>query len=176
MNLFKPKTLKELNDAFFSWLEEGYNHKPHSAHKGLSPAIVFAEDSRKLRFATPEELWEAFLWEETRRVDKTGCVKLNGLVFDVGPELVGKHVDLRFDPFDMDEIEVWFNGGKVKTAKELDLSKRHPLLGPVQKKEEAKSSSKGSRYLKALQEKEKVRLRRIQGAVLFHKLSGDGDV
>jgi putative transposase len=109
-------------------------------------------------------------------VDKTGCVKLNGLVFDVGPELVGKHVDLRFDPFDMDEIEVWFNGGKVKTAKELDLSKRHPLLGPVQKKEEAKSSSKGSMYLKALQEKEKVRLRRIQGAVLFHKLSGDGDV
>jgi hypothetical protein len=55
----------------------------------------------------------------------------------------------------MDEIEVWFNGGKVKTAKELDLSKRHPLLGPVQKKEEAKSSSKGSRYLKALQEKKR---------------------
>ena len=83
---------------------------------------------------------------------------------------------LRFDPFDMDEIEVCFNGGKVKTAKELDLSKRQPLLGPVQKKVEAKSSSKGSRYLKALQDKEKDRLRRLQGAGLFHKLSGAGDM
>ena len=45
MNLFKPKTLKELNDDFFVWLEEGYIHKPHSALKGLSPAIFFAEDS-----------------------------------------------------------------------------------------------------------------------------------
>ena len=90
------------------------------------------------------------------------------MVFDVGPELVGKHVDLRFTPFDMDEIEVWIKGGKVKTANELDLSKRHPLLGPVQKKEEAKSRSKGSRNLKALQEKAQVRLRRIQGAVRFH--------
>ena len=54
------------------------------------------------------------------------------MVFEVGPELVGKQVDLRIDPFDMEEIEVWINGGKVKTAKELDLSKRHPLLGPGQ--------------------------------------------
>ena len=61
----------------------------------------------------------------------------------------------RFDPFDMDEIEVWFNGGKVKTAKELDLRRGTHYWGLVQKKEEAKSSSKGSRYLKALQEKEK---------------------
>lgn len=38
----------------------------------------FAGDSRKLRFVAPEELRDAFLWEETRKVDKTGCVKLNG--------------------------------------------------------------------------------------------------
>ena len=98
------------------------------------------------------------------------------MVVDVGPELVGKLEDVSFDPCGRDESGVWFNGGKVKPAKELDLSKRHTLLGPVQKKEEAKSSSKGSRYLKALQEKEQVRLRLNQGAVLFHKLSGDGDV
>ena len=54
MNLIKPKSLKELNDAFYSLLDEGYYHKPLSALKGLSPAIVFAEDARILRFATPE--------------------------------------------------------------------------------------------------------------------------
>jgi hypothetical protein len=26
-------------------------------------------------------------------------------------------VDVRFDPFDMGEVEVWFNGEKVETAK-----------------------------------------------------------
>ena len=68
------------------------------------------------------KLWEAFLWEETRRVDKTGCVKLNGLVFDVGPEFVGKHVDLRFDPFDMGEIEVWFNTNTSNASTPESLS------------------------------------------------------
>ena len=28
-----------------------------------------------------------------------------------------KYVDVRFDPFDMGEVEVWFNGEKVETAK-----------------------------------------------------------
>jgi len=173
ISLVKPKTLKELNDAFFHWLEEGYNHRPHAAHNGRTPAYVFAADLRKLRFVTPEELREAFLWEETRKVDKTGCVKLNGLLFDVGPEFVGKQVDLRFDPFDMDEVEVWLNGGKVKAARQLDLAKEQPREAAQRKGTEPSSDS---RYLKALHEKEKTRLRRVQGAVLFHKLSGDGDV
>jgi putative transposase len=170
--LIQPKTLKELNEAFLVWLEEGYNHKPHASHNGQSPASIFAGDSRRLRFVTPEGLREAFLWEETRKVDKTGCVKLNGRLFDVGPELVSKRVDIRFDPFDMTEIEVWFNGTKARVAKELDLhgEQQRPLEGL----EAVKPSE--SRYLKALREKEQSRLRRVRGAVLFHKLGGDGDV
>ena len=56
MNLFKPKTLKALNDAIFSWQEEGNNNKPHSTNKGLSPAIGLFDDSLNLCFASPEEL------------------------------------------------------------------------------------------------------------------------
>ena len=55
VSLLKPQTLKE-NDAFLSWLEEGYNHKPHSAVNNQTPASVFAGDARKLRFASPEEV------------------------------------------------------------------------------------------------------------------------
>ena len=90
--------------------------------------------------------------EETRKVDKTGCVKLNGLLFDVGPEFVGKQVDLRLDPFDMDEVEVWLNGGKVKAARQLDLAKEQPREAAQRKGTEPSSDS---RYLKALHEKEK---------------------
>ena len=29
-------------------------------------------------------------WEESRKVDETGRIKINGLVFDVGPYIVGR--------------------------------------------------------------------------------------
>lgn len=53
--LAKPKTLEELNKLFRIWLNEGYNHKEHSALSGVSPAVRFANDTKAIRFVTPEE-------------------------------------------------------------------------------------------------------------------------
>ena len=61
ITLAKPKTLQDLNEVFGSWLEEGYNHKGHSALGQETPAARFAGDPRPIRFATAEELREAFL-------------------------------------------------------------------------------------------------------------------
>ena len=172
VSLLKPRTLKELNDAFLSWLEEGYNHKPHSALNDQTPASVFAGDSRKLRFVSPEELRDAFLWEESRKVDKTGCIKLNGLVFDVGPDLVGRMIDARFDPLNLNAVEIWFNGQKIKLAKELKINAdREWKTDSVDV-----AAPTDSRYLKAMAHKEQERRKRYRNAISFHKLEGDSDV
>lgn len=172
VGLLKPRTLKELNDAFLSWLEEGYNHKPHSSLNNRTPASVFAGDTRKLRFVSPEELRDAFLWEETRKVDKTGCIKLNGLVFDVGPDFVGRKVDVRFDPLDLDAVEIWFNGQKAKLAQELKINADREWKSDTTET----SVPTESRYLKALARKEQERRERQRKAISFHRLEEDSDV
>jgi hypothetical protein len=48
MPTLKFKTLEELNEHFWAWLEEAYNHKLHSVLQG-TPAQIFAEDNQRLQ-------------------------------------------------------------------------------------------------------------------------------
>ena len=63
--LEKPQTLEQLNGLFRAWLSEGYNHREHSALAGKTPAQAFTQDTKALRFPSPEALRDAFLWEKT---------------------------------------------------------------------------------------------------------------
>lgn len=162
-----PRTLKELNEAFWGWLEEAYNHKPHSALETRTPAEVFATDGKPVRFATTEELREAFLWEEDRKVDKTGCIKYGGKLYDIGPDLIGQTIEIRFDPFDDAEIEVWLNGKKDRTAKELVINQ--PRVKP---EEQQTTKPTSSRYLDLMSRKEQERRKRKLGAIAFREIGG----
>jgi putative transposase len=50
---------------------------------------------------TAADLAEAFRWSEHRTVSKTGLVSLHGNRYQVDPSLVGRKVELVFDPFDL---------------------------------------------------------------------------
>ena len=49
-----------------------------------------------------DALTEAFLWSEHRTVTKTATVSLHGNTYQVDAALVGRKVELVFDPFDLD--------------------------------------------------------------------------
>jgi len=171
-SLWRLETLKELNEAFWGWAEEGYNHHPHSAlEPSETPASVFAGDVKRIRFASAGELRAAFLWEEDRKVDKTGCLKLEGRVYDAGPELAGKTVEVRYDPFALDEVEIWIGGKQACLARELVLNqpREAPEIKPP-------ASPGRSRYLDVLAQKEKERRKRKLGAISFRDMGGDGRV
>jgi len=170
VTLQKPQTIDELNRLLSLWVEEGYNHRPHSALGGRGPAERFQQDERRIRFASIEECRQAFLWEESRRVDKAGCVKLKGRLYEVGLALIGKTVDIRYDPFDLDLVEVWQNGKMKGTASPLVIKEFSDSAG-----EEIPAGSpepNGSRLLKVLEEKNKNRLRQRFGAISFRSLDG----
>jgi putative transposase len=173
VEFLNPKSLKELNEAFWGWLEEAYNHKPHSALEAPhTPASVFAGDSKPVRFVTVEEIREAFLWEEDRKVDHTGCIKYGGRLYDVGPDLIGKTVEIRFDPFADAELEIWVHGKKDRIAQELVMNK--PQVKVVESS--APKKPVRSRYLDLLTEKEKQRRQKKLGAISFRELGGGQDV
>lgn len=166
------KSVKELNEAFWGWLEEAYNHKPHSAlDTPYTPAGVFASDAKPIRYAGAEELREAFLWEEDRKVDHTGCIKYKGRFYDLGPDLIGKTVEIRFDPFKDAELEVWVNGKKDRIVTELVINQ--PRAKAVERPVKQVTNS---RYLDILSTKEKERRTRKLGAISFRKIGGGDHV
>jgi transposase InsO family protein len=162
-SLEKPQTLEHLNELFRAWLSEGYNHRVHSALAGRSPAQAFTQDTKPLRFPSPEVLKEAFLWEKTPTVDKSGCISLNGLCYEVGVEFIRKQILVRYDPFDLSLIEVWYEGAKKKLVSPARIGEyNHNVKKPVEELEKASQS----KLLRLLAEESKKRLKRELGA--FH--------
>jgi putative transposase len=159
--LEKPESLESLNTLFRAWLSEGYNHREHSALAGKSPAEVFTQDTKPLRFCSPETLRDAFLWEKTPKVDKSGCISLNGLCYEVGVEYVRKNVLVRYDPFDLSHIEVWYGGQKKKVVSVANIGEyNHNVKKPNEEVEKASQS----KLLRLFADESKKRLKRELGA------------
>ena len=159
--LQKADTLDELNRLFSAWLSEGYNHKPHSALDEKTPAEVFNSDSAPIRFHSIEALAEAFLHEAERVVDKTGCLTLNGMLYDAGVEWVRKKVMLRFDPFDLKEVQLWHEGEMRKVIRAAQVGE----YNATQKVEcEKVEQSAESRVLNMYAAEQQKRFKKAAGA------------
>jgi hypothetical protein len=155
--LANPTNLEELNRYFRIWLSEGYHHKPHSGLSGRTPAQVFAEDKKPVKFVSPEVLRDAFLWEKSVSVDKAGCAKLDGQMFEAGMAFCRKKVLLRYDPFDLSQVEVWHDGKKQAIARLLNPGEYN---GQVKTPPETLEKATHSRTLELLAKKETKRLRK----------------
>jgi len=166
--LEKPQTLDQLNGLFRAWLSEGYNHRVHSALAGRTPAQAFNRDAKVVRFPGPEALRDAFLWEKTPKVDKSGCLSLNGSRYDVGVEYIRKNVLVRYDPFDLSQIEVWYGGEKKKLVSPVSIGEyNHNVKKPVEELEKTSQS----RLLRLFEAESKKRLKQQLGAF---RLGGEG--
>jgi putative transposase len=62
------------------------------------------------RYVDPATVHEAFLWRETREVSSLGAVKIYNNLYEVDETLLGKSVELRFNPYDLRRILVYYEG------------------------------------------------------------------
>ncbi|MGH3094564.1 MAG: DDE-type integrase/transposase/recombinase [Streptosporangiales bacterium] len=100
--------LVELNRLFTAWVETVYHHRPHSETD--QPPLQRWLATGPPALPTPEQLHEAFLWSEHRTVTKTATVSLHGNIYQVDAALVGRKVELVFDPFDLTNLQVRYHG------------------------------------------------------------------
>jgi putative transposase len=122
-------SLGELNRLFTAWLETVYHRTPHS--ETGQPPIVRWQDGAPFPLPTPAALREAFLWSEQRTVKKTATVSLHGNVYQVETDLVGRRVELVFDPFDLSTIEVRLHGKPMGLAIPHRIGRHaHPKARP----------------------------------------------
>lgn len=106
--------LAELNTLFTAWVETGYHRREHS-ETGQAPLQRWLAAGPP-RLPTPAQLREAFLWSAHRTVTKTATVSLHGNSYQVDAALVGRRVELVFDPFDLTTIEVRWGGRPMGPA------------------------------------------------------------
>ena len=117
----------ELNDLFMAWAEQVANARAHAETK-QAPAKRFLE-SFTPDIPSPAVLAEAFRWSVTRRVTKTATVSLFANRYGVGPELIGRTVELRFDPEDLSKVHVYDNGVAAGTGLPFVIGRHvHPAV------------------------------------------------
>lgn len=172
--LMKPQTLEELNKLFWVWLEECYQNKPHSALDGKSPAAAYRGDNKALKFLDPETIRTAFLHCEERKVDKAGCISFQGAKYEVGLNFIGCTVDVVFDPADISQLTIEYEGHPPWTAKRLAIGEKtgpRPELPPHLLKQPAETS----RLLTAAAKQNEKRQARQVPAVTYRSVKKDGE-
>jgi putative transposase len=164
--------LAELNRLFSAWLEVVYHRRVHS-ETGQTPLERF-DTAGAPPLPTPALLREAFLWSQERTVTKTATVSLHGNQYAVDAALVGRKVELVFDPFELTRIEVRYQHRPFGTAVGLVIGRHtHPQ---AQRELPPPPTPTGIDYLKLLAERRDAELggHRINYASLTHP-DGDGE-
>jgi putative transposase len=143
--------IDELNTLFTAWVETVYHRRVHD-ETGQTPLdrwhAHFADPPIVL--PDPALLREAFLWAEYRTVAKTATVSLFGNSYCVDPALVGRKVELLFDPFDLAHIEVRWSGTPMGVAVPHRIGRHaHPAASQPSAQPVAET---GIDYLRLLQD------------------------
>lgn len=130
----KIKTLEKLNLFWDIWLEEYYHNKPHEGIEeyykslrspvpasGISPLQEWNRDSHPLVFLDAAVVGNAFLHHEHRQVDKGGCIRVAGQMYETSTALIGAKVEISYDPLKPEIITVSYEGVKPFLAKPLQI-------------------------------------------------------
>jgi transposase InsO family protein len=117
----EPLALEELRARVWSWLAVEYNARKHDS-TGKAPLEHWLEKTDVLRPVPASiSLDEVFLHRERRVVRKDGTVRFRGGFLEVRSSLVGKEVELRFEPFDdLARPRVFLEGKFVSDTVPLD--------------------------------------------------------
>ncbi len=166
------RTLADLNLNFLAWLEVVYHRKVHT-ETGQSPLDRFrADEAPTVRTVDPLALRNAFLYRLTRQVTKTGDVNFQGNRYSVPGYLAGQKIELRYDPFDLANIEIWYNGQYLEPARPAVL-KTTVQSGVTPDPVAPAAPSSGVDYLALLREEYEQLLRQQLPPISFTRLTTD---
>jgi len=127
--LAKIGDLTALNELFTAWVETVYHQRVHS-ETGQTPLSRYTTTIAPV-IPSAAALHEAFLWSEHRLVAKTATVSLHGNTYEVDAALVGRRVELVFDPFDLTDLKVRYQGRDMGAAVAHQIGRHvHPGAKP----------------------------------------------
>lgn len=175
----KIRTLEELNRYWQIYLSEYYCKQPHDGIReyyeslqvdipaeGITPEQEWNRDSRPLRYLDTGVVGEAFLFHETRKVDKGACISFQGKRYETKPSLIGYKVEISYDPSAPEVITVSYPGIPSFKASPLKIGEycdpKTPLPASMLAVE-----PETSRFLDALEKHHRESVKRRADAISF---------
>jgi transposase InsO family protein len=108
----EPLPIADVTSKHWAWLAAEYHARDHDTTKRIPREHWLAEVGELRAIPRGKNLDEIFLHRARRFVRKDGCVRFRGGFLEVRPELVGREVELRFDPKDESALPRVFVDGR----------------------------------------------------------------
>jgi transposase InsO family protein len=119
----KVQTLPELNKLFWGWLEVAYHQRVHTSTNATPLQRWQLQLGHYHRPVEEKELLELFLWHVDRKVSKIGLVSVDGMDFEVDGILKQRQVQVRYNPFDLSWIQIYYQGRFFQKAYPFKLGR-----------------------------------------------------
>jgi transposase InsO family protein len=147
-------TLKELNNRFWAWIDRDYHCREHSA-LATTPLLRWQHDIEQVRQLHPTtDLHRTFFHRIDRLVRKDSTFLLHGRYYEAPPELAGKRIEVRFDPMDLSQLDIHFDGQLQGQARPVDAVLNTQLPRP-KPPSSPKTPSTGINYIELLAQDKK---------------------
>lgn len=148
------QTLEELNSSLGDWIEVQYNNKLHSG-TGETPNDRWNNnlEAHPPRRITDLEAFNAlFLWRTEKNVDKFGNIRFHTNTYPIHGLAVGSTIELRYNPFDLAQVQVYHEGTFYGILRASKLSRAAALQVPEERKG-SRFSPEAAEYFKRIREK-----------------------
>jgi putative transposase len=126
-------SLEELNRRLWVWIEQVYHRSEHGS-LGTTPLLRWQRDIEHVRKLPPStDLRSLFFCRLNRVVRRDLTFKLRGQFYKAPSSLEGKTIEVRFDPLDLSQVEIYFQGEAQTMERPIDtaINAQLPSLKPV---------------------------------------------
>ena len=119
---FEPKTLltlEQLNERLGQWIDV-YHRAEHSALQ-TTPLLRWQRDIEQVRQLPPAtDLRRLFFHRADRLVRRDSTFLLHNRFFEAPPQLAGQRIEVRFDPLERNQLEIYYEGQSQGMARLVD--------------------------------------------------------
>jgi hypothetical protein len=113
-------SLGELNQCLWAWIEQVYHGSEHSG-LGTTPWLRWQRDIEQIHQLPPStDLQRLFFYRLNRVVRRDSTFLLHGHFYEAPPQLAGQTIEARFDPLDLSQVEIYFQGEAQGLARVVD--------------------------------------------------------
>jgi len=121
LNETDKSSLSNLNQAFWNWLENDYHRKQHSSLDKTPLDTYMEQISQVNTLDDTEKLKKIFLKRETRKVKADGTISFKKKLYEVPASLIGKKIEIRFNPEILKDIFVYNEGKEIAKAEPVNF-------------------------------------------------------
>jgi putative transposase len=113
-------SLQELNQRLWAWIEQVYHLCQHGG-LGTTPLLRWQRDIEHIRQLPPStDLRRLFFYRVARLVRRDSTFLLRGHFYEAPPQFAGQTIEARFDPLDLFQVEIYFQGQAHGLARIVD--------------------------------------------------------